>query len=97
MSTLLLLLLLLLLSLLLLLLLLLLLQTGRSRDRFRLVERFSATVKPVPGTHPGSCKMDDGSFPGVQRSGRGVKHITSHSTEVKRKVDLYLSSPSVPS
>jgi len=33
--------------------------------------RFSAPVQTGPGTHPASCTMGTGSFPGVN-SGRGV-------------------------
>jgi hypothetical protein len=36
--------------------------------------RFSAPVQTSPGTHPASYTMGTGSFPGVQRSGRGVDH-----------------------
>jgi hypothetical protein len=33
--------------------------------------RFSAPIETGPGTHPASCTMGTGSFPGV-KSGRGV-------------------------
>jgi len=36
--------------------------------------RFSAPVQTSSGTHPASCKMGAGSFPGVKRLGRGVDH-----------------------
>jgi hypothetical protein len=38
--------------------------------------RFSAPVQTGPGTHPASCTIDTGSFPGV-KSGRGVT-LTPH-------------------
>jgi len=38
--------------------------------------RFSATVQTGPGTHPASCTMGTGSFPGV-KSGQGVL-LTPH-------------------
>jgi hypothetical protein len=36
--------------------------------------------------------MDTGSFPGVKRPGRGVKHSTPSSAEVKEKLEIYLYS-----
>jgi hypothetical protein len=36
--------------------------------------RFSATVQTGTGTHPASCTIGTGSFPGVKRPGRGVDH-----------------------
>jgi len=38
--------------------------------------RFSAPVQTGPGTHPASCTMGTGSFPGV-KSGRGLT-LTPH-------------------
>ena len=38
--------------------------------------RFSATVQNGPGTHPASCTMGTGSFPGL-KSGQGMT-MTSH-------------------
>ena len=37
--------------------------------------RFSAPVQTGPGAHPASCKMDNGSFPGV-KCGRGMQLTT---------------------
>jgi hypothetical protein len=37
--------------------------------------------------------MGTGSFPGVQRPGRGVDHPLSSNAEVKERVELYLYSP----
>jgi len=58
--------------------------------------RLSANVQNGPGAHPASYTMGTGSFPGVKRLGRGVKHPTPSSTEVKERVELYLYSLSGP-
>jgi hypothetical protein len=52
------------------------LQAGRFGDRIPVRTRFFAPVQTGPGAHPASCKMDTGSFPGVE-SGRGVT-LTPH-------------------
>jgi hypothetical protein len=52
------------------------LQAGRSGDRIPVGVRFSAPIQTGPGTHPASCTMGTGSFPGV-KSGQGVK-MTPH-------------------
>jgi hypothetical protein len=57
--------------------------------------RFSALVQTCPGAHPASYTMGTGSFPGINRPGRGVDHTPS-SAEVKERVELYFS-PSGPS
>jgi len=44
--------------------------------------RFSAPVQTGPETHPASCTMGTGSFPGV-RCGRGVM-LTPHPLLVPR-------------
>jgi hypothetical protein len=59
--------------------------------------RFSASDQNSPGAHPASCTVDTGSFLGVKRPGRGVKHPPTSNTEVKERVELYLYSPSGPS
>jgi hypothetical protein len=41
-----------------------------------------------------TCTMGTGSFPGVKRPGRGVKHPPPSSAEVMEKVELYLYFPS---
>ena len=61
------------------------------------VERFTATVQTDPGPHPASSTMVTVSFPGVKEAGRGIKHPTPSSAEVKGAVQIYLNSPSVPS
>jgi len=50
------------------------LQAGLSGDRIRVEARFSAPVQTGPGTHPVSCTMGSGSFPGV-KSGWDVKLV----------------------
>jgi hypothetical protein len=52
------------------------LRAGRSGDRIPVGARFSAPIQTDPGTHPASCTMGTGSFPGV-KSGRGVT-LTPH-------------------
>ena len=59
--------------------------------------RFSA-VQTGPGTHPVSCTMVTGSFPGVE-NGRGVT-LNPHLLLVprsKNRVELYLYPPKGPS
>jgi len=54
------------------------LRAGRSGDQIPVGggAKFSAPVQTGPGTHPASCTMCTGSFPGV-KSGRGVT-LTPH-------------------
>jgi len=54
---------------------------GRSRIEFRWGRDFPS-VQTGPGTHPASCKMGTGSFPGV-KCGRGVM-LTTHPLLVPR-------------
>jgi hypothetical protein len=53
-------------------------------------ERFSASVQIGSGTHPASYTVGTGSFPGVQRPGRGADHPPSSSAEVKERVVIHL-------
>jgi hypothetical protein len=46
---------------------------------------FFAHVQTGPGTHPASCTMGTGFFPGVNRPGRGVDHPPSPSAEVENE------------
>ena len=39
-----------------------------------------------PGTHPASCTMGTGSFPGVKWAGRGIDQPPTSTAEVKEKV-----------
>jgi hypothetical protein len=43
---------------------------------------FFAHVQTIPGDHPVSCTMGIGSFPGVNRPGRGADHTPPSSAEV---------------
>jgi hypothetical protein len=52
------------------------LRAGRSGDRIPMEARFSVPVQTGPGTHPASCTIGTGSFPGVE-GGRGVT-LTPH-------------------
>ena len=51
-------------------------RAGLSVDRIPVGARFSAPVQTGPGSHPASCIMGTGSFPGV-KSGRCVT-LTPH-------------------
>jgi hypothetical protein len=57
----------------------------RSGDRIPVGARFFAHVQTDPGTHPASCTMGIGSFPGVRRPGRGVDHPPPSSAEVENE------------
>ena len=46
--------------------------------------------------HPAFYTMGTGSFPGVNRPGRGVDHSFPYSAEVKERVEIYLYSTSGP-
>jgi len=59
--------------------------------------RFSASAQTSPKAHPASYIMGTESFPGVKRPGRGVDHPPPSKAEVKKRVELYLYSPSGPS
>ena len=52
------------------------LRSGRSGDRIPVGARFFAPAQTGPGSHPASCTMGTGSFPGV-KSDRGVT-LTPH-------------------
>jgi hypothetical protein len=47
--------------------------------------RFFAHVQNGPGAHPASCAMGTGSFPGVNRPGRGAGHPAPPSAEVENE------------
>jgi hypothetical protein len=49
--------------------------------------RFSASVQTGPGAHPATYTAGTGSFPGVERPGRGVDHPPSSSVKVKYRVE----------
>ena len=69
------------------------LRDGRSGDRVPMGERFSAPVHTGPGAHPVSCTMGTGSFPGINRPGRGADPHLISSAEVLKRVRLYLYLP----
>ena len=52
------------------------LRAGRTGDRIPLGTKFSSHVQTGPGAQSASCKMGNGSFPGV-KCGRGVL-LTTH-------------------
>ena len=72
-------------------------RTGQSGDRSPVIARFSTLVQAGHRTHPSSCPMGTGSFPGVQRAGAWRWPPTPSIAEVKERVELYLCSPYVPS
>jgi hypothetical protein len=56
--------------------------------------RFSPPLRPGPGAHPASCTRDTGSFPGVKRPRHDVDHPRDLASRLKKRVALYLCSPS---
>ena len=56
--------------------------------------RSSAPVHAGPGAHPTSYKIGTGSFLGLKRPGGIVDHPPASSAEVKKRVELYVYSPS---
>jgi hypothetical protein len=56
--------------------------------------RFFAHVQTGPGAHPASCTMGTGSFPRVNRPGRGADHPPSSSAEVTNEKS-YTSNPTL--
>jgi len=55
--------------------------------------RFSASVQSGPGAHPAYYTMGIGSFPGVNRTERGLDNPHPSSAEVKERVEIYIYSP----
>ena len=73
------------------------LQTGRSGDRIPMEARYSAPVQTGPGSHPTSCTMGTGSFPGgKERPGRDPDPSPTSSAFGHEGVELYLYSPYGP-
>jgi hypothetical protein len=58
--------------------------TGYGLDGPGIESRFFAYVQTGPGSHPASCTMGTGSFPGVKRKGRGADHPPPSSAEIKK-------------
>ena len=48
--------------------------------------RFSAPAQTGRGAHSAFCIMGTGSFPGVDRPGRGFDHSLASSAEVKERI-----------
>ena len=63
----------------------------------RWVARISAPVQTGRVTHPASYIIGTMSFPGVKWPGRDVDQPPTSSTEVERRVELYVCYPSLPS
>jgi hypothetical protein len=62
------------------------LRAGRSGDRIPVEARFSAPVQTCPGSHPASCTMGTGFFPGGKmRPGRAADHSPPSSAVVMEK------------
>jgi len=59
--------------------------------------RFSAPIHTGPGDHPASYTVGTGPFPGVKQLGRGIDHPLASSSEVKKRLELYLCSAPGPS
>jgi hypothetical protein len=52
-------------------------------------EKLSASVQTGIGIHPASYTMGTGSFLGVKRLERGVKHSQQFRAEVKESSEVY--------
>ena len=66
------------------------LRAGRSRDRIPVEARFPVPFQTGPGGHTTSYTMDTGTFPGVERPGRGVD---PHLATRLKKEHSYTSPP----
>ena len=66
---------------------------GRSGDRITVVARFSAPVQTSPVSHPASCTMGTGSFPGVKRPGCGFDPSPHSSAVLKKKYSYTSTAP----
>jgi len=53
--------------------------------------RFSTPVQSGPGAHPASYFMGTGSFPGVERPGRGVDHPPLSGAEVLFPLSAFMA------
>ena len=60
------------------------LQAGQCEDKMPVGARFSAPVQTGPVFHPTSYTMGTGSFPGVERPGRGVDTHHDLAPRVKK-------------
>jgi hypothetical protein len=66
-----------------------LLRAGQSEDRIPVGANFLHPSR----AHPASYTRSTEPQPGVQRSGRGVKHPLPSTTKVKGRIKLHISSP----
>jgi hypothetical protein len=66
-------------------------------DRITVGARFSTPIKTGTVTHPALYNGYQVFFPEVKQSAHGVDHPHPSNTEVKGGLELYLSSPFVPS
>jgi hypothetical protein len=71
--------------------------TGRSGDRIPVEARFFAHDQTGPGAHPTSCTVGTGSFPGVNRPGRGADHppLLAPRSRMSRAIPLLPPRPLV--
>jgi hypothetical protein len=53
-------------------------------------------VQTGPGGHPASCTLGTGSFPGVERPGRGADHPPPSSAEVGNEYSYTSTTPLGP-
>ena len=71
---------------------------GHSEDQILEGARISTPAQTGPGVHPASCTMGTGSVcPRVKQLGHGIAHPPPSCAAIKRKVELYVYSPCVPS
>jgi hypothetical protein len=66
---------------------------GRSEDRNPVGRDVPHPSKLALGAQSASYAMGTGSFPGVNRSGRGIDYLPPYSAKGKERVELYLYSP----
>jgi len=74
-----------------------LLWAGQAGDQILVGVTFFAPDRTSHGAHPVSYTMGTGSFVGVKQLGNCFIHTSQSYVEVKRKVEQYLISSSVPS
>jgi len=74
-----------------------LLWAGWAGDQILVGVTFFAPDQTSHGAHPASYTMGTGSFLGVKRLGHCFIHTSQSCVEVKRRVEQYLNSSSVPS
>ena len=72
-------------------------RVGRPGDRISVGERFPAPVQTGHEAHQASYTLVTVFLSGVKRPGRGVKHASPSSAEIKERVELNLHFPSGPS